>query len=221
MSRFYDWVTRGLRSAQPAAAASNKGMVYYVSDESKLERSSGSAWEAFAPSGVVLIEQHTASGSSELVFTSCFSSLYDDYEFRFTGIRLSTDAASLLVRFSTNGGVSYDSSAIYDNTFGYSASGNTSAAGGGANQTEGTIAGGIDNTATSSMSGKVQVADPLSASLYKELLGEVAYTHDTLGNLHYRTSSRYRNAAAVNAVRFYPSAGTITVGSIRCYAYVK
>jgi hypothetical protein len=46
MSRFYDWVTRGTRAAQAAAAVSNKGMLYWVSDEDKLERSSGSAWEA-------------------------------------------------------------------------------------------------------------------------------------------------------------------------------
>lgn len=51
MSFFYDWVKRGLRSAQPAAAASNKGMVYWVTDESKLERSSGSAWEAISATG--------------------------------------------------------------------------------------------------------------------------------------------------------------------------
>lgn len=58
MSRFYDWVTRGTRAAQAAAAAANKGMLYWVTDESKLERSSGSAWEAMSAAAAV-----TANGA--------------------------------------------------------------------------------------------------------------------------------------------------------------
>lgn len=50
MSRLFDWTARGLRSAQPAAALSNKGMLYFVTDEGVTERSSGSAWEAYSGS---------------------------------------------------------------------------------------------------------------------------------------------------------------------------
>lgn len=55
MSRLYDWIARGTRGAQAAAAASNKGMLYWVTDESKLERSSGSAWESMSSSKVLQV----------------------------------------------------------------------------------------------------------------------------------------------------------------------
>lgn len=44
---------RGLRSAQPAASSSNNGFIYCVTDENDiLERSNGSAWQAYSPSSV-------------------------------------------------------------------------------------------------------------------------------------------------------------------------
>ncbi len=55
MGIFSDWIVRGTRAAQPAAAASNKGMLYYVTDESRLERSSASAWQAMAIGRVVQV----------------------------------------------------------------------------------------------------------------------------------------------------------------------
>jgi hypothetical protein len=39
---------RGTRAAQPAAASTKLGALYYVTDEEKLERNSGSAWQAMA-----------------------------------------------------------------------------------------------------------------------------------------------------------------------------
>lgn len=45
---------RGLRSAQPAATAVNIGTLYFVTDESVTERSTGSAWETFSDGGQAL-----------------------------------------------------------------------------------------------------------------------------------------------------------------------
>ncbi len=57
---------RGTRSAQPAAATSNAGYIYCVTDESNiLERSSGSAWQAYSPS---------ASGSGTVTNTGTLTS---------------------------------------------------------------------------------------------------------------------------------------------------
>lgn len=46
MSTAATLIGRGLRSAQPTPAAGAAGQLYYVTDELKLERWSGSAWEA-------------------------------------------------------------------------------------------------------------------------------------------------------------------------------
>lgn len=43
---------RGTRAAQPAASSANAGYIYCVTDEGNiLERSSGSAWQAYSPTG--------------------------------------------------------------------------------------------------------------------------------------------------------------------------
>lgn len=44
-------ILRDTRANQPAAAAANEGFLYFVTDELVLERSSGSAWEQYAPTG--------------------------------------------------------------------------------------------------------------------------------------------------------------------------
>ncbi len=45
MSLYQDLVQRGTRAAQPAATTVAIGTIYYVTDENKTERSSGSAWQ--------------------------------------------------------------------------------------------------------------------------------------------------------------------------------
>jgi hypothetical protein len=47
--KLQDVILRDTRANQPAAASSNEGWLYYVTDEDVLERSSGSAWEQYAP----------------------------------------------------------------------------------------------------------------------------------------------------------------------------
>lgn len=43
-----DFLKRGTRAAQPAAASLPEGTLYYVTDESKLEQVVGGAWVAYS-----------------------------------------------------------------------------------------------------------------------------------------------------------------------------
>jgi hypothetical protein len=52
------------------------------------------------------------------------------------------------------------------------------------------------------------------------MFGTVSYRHDSFGQIFIRRSVVYRNAAAVNAVRFFYDAGNI-IGTIRCYGVRK
>ncbi len=45
-------ILRGTRAAQPAAASLTAGAIYFVTDESVTERSTGAAWESFSPTTV-------------------------------------------------------------------------------------------------------------------------------------------------------------------------
>lgn len=48
MSVLSDVIKRGTRAAQPAATAVATGTLYYVTDESKIERSNGTTWDAYS-----------------------------------------------------------------------------------------------------------------------------------------------------------------------------
>ena len=45
---------RGTRAVQPTPASVSVGALYFVTDEGKTERSSGTAWEPYGPNAVVL-----------------------------------------------------------------------------------------------------------------------------------------------------------------------
>lgn len=61
----------GLRSAQPAAATSNNGQLYRVTDEGNIvEQSNGSSWDSFGgPSNPSLIQTATVSITNAAMLT--------------------------------------------------------------------------------------------------------------------------------------------------------
>jgi hypothetical protein len=57
---------------------------------------------------VVLLEQHTASGSATLDFTSCITATYDEYIIEFVEIMAANNAVAFGARVSTDGGATWD-----------------------------------------------------------------------------------------------------------------
>jgi len=51
--RLQDVILRGTRAAQPAFGDCAPGTLYYVTDEQKTERNSGTAWESFSDAGAI------------------------------------------------------------------------------------------------------------------------------------------------------------------------
>ncbi len=174
-----------------------------------------------ASGALVLIEQHTASSSASLDFTACITSTYDDYLIRFVDVIPATNAVSLLMRVSTNGGSSYDSTAIYDWGGGY---GYRSSSGGygSTSQTAWEITGGNSNSANYGMIGEVSLVNPARTSGYKTMVGTVS-SFDTGVSTPVTKSTQwvYLSATAVNAFQFLMSSGNIASGTIRCYGYAK
>lgn len=60
-----------------------------------------------------LVESQTASNSAELVLSSCISSAYNNYLISIERLVPQTDNVDLHMRFSTNGGSTYDSDSNY------------------------------------------------------------------------------------------------------------
>lgn len=53
MARIRDVIRIGPRATQPAASAVDVGVLYYVTDEGKTERSDGTNWQSYSDTGGV------------------------------------------------------------------------------------------------------------------------------------------------------------------------
>lgn len=182
-------------------------------------------WVAAAPSGsgggLVLLEQHTASASATLDFTSWYSASYDVYVIEFIGIRPATDNVALWMRMSTNGGSSYASGAAdYAWAFNQSTIGFTSGLGDNSDS-EIELVNGIDTTFTANVvDGTVKLYHPASTSVDIQITGQITTWKNDSNFYANNCAGMYRNSnipAAVNAFRVLMSSGNIASGTIRVY----
>ena len=176
--------------------------------------------------GLVLLEQHTASNSASLDFTSCITSAYDTYRFEFVGVRPATDGTFFFARLSTDGGSTYDSSAIYSVDQLYWRAGDGGPSGSGGN-TQFYLsfygAQGVSNGATRPLTGWMELYDPLSTAAHKTIEGQTRFFNTASGGFRFGVIffQAYESTTAVNAVQFFFGSGNITSGTIRCYGYAK
>lgn len=166
----------------------------------------------------------TASNSASLSDTTSLTSSYDEYDLHFLGILPATNGAHLLMRFSTNGGSSYDSGSNYSHSaLGFTVAG--SGLFGSQNDTAIDVFDtGLYNVSPRSSSGLRHLY--IGSGLYPTMHGEsqhVTATDQTAntaeGDIHnavYRVSS-----PAPNAMQFLMSSGNIASGVIRIYGLHK
>lgn len=223
---------RGTRAAQPAATVVGEGVLYYVTDEQKTERSDGSAWQDVSDAGtlpgLVLLGQQTASGTATLDFTGLITSTYDEYLIEGVNLIPATNAVLPWIRFSTDGGTSYDSGANYQwaNSIQTPSGGTGFTAVASATGASAIIPTGSGNVANTAVGGGLRFSarlyDPLSATAHKALIGDGTFRNSGDSN-HYRLNfgGYYISATAVNAMRFLFSSGNIASGTIRVYGIKK
>jgi hypothetical protein len=172
--------------------------------------------------GKVLLEQHTASTSTSLDFTTCISSSYDSYEFEFLNVLPATTGSTLNLRMSTDGGVTYDAGANYRHAYTFSNTNNAGGTSGSNGETGMVFMGGITNTASDGGgSGYLRMFNPASTNTRQFEFGSSFRFTDTFW-YHIHGAGQWTNTTtAANAVRFLMSAGNITSGTIRCYGMGK
>jgi hypothetical protein len=168
---------------------------------------------------LVLLEQHTASSSASLAFTSWYSSSYDEYVIEFVTLIPATNGVSLWLQCSTNGGSTYDTtSANYE----YGASSQrTNGIGGGLSN--GAVSGhpwwntDLSNTASAGLSGSGKLFNPGSTAVNKVMIWESYGQNTTLDFYFIKWAGRYKSTSAVNAFRVITSSGNIASGTVRIY----
>lgn len=174
--------------------------------------------------GLVLLEQHTASSSASLDFTTCISSTYDEYKIELVNIVPATDNQQLLWRASTNGGSSYDSGSSYNWSASRYSTVPDAVSAGSASATSVSISGGsgVSVSTITSLSGSWTLYNPSSASLYKLLIGQsnTPFSNGASTSI-ISGQGTYKSATAVNAFQFLFASGNIASGTIRCYGIAK
>lgn len=172
--------------------------------------------------GLVLLEQHTASSSASLNFTTCITSTYDLYQIEIVNVVPATNGVSLFLRFSTDGGSTYDSGSNYEYARYFRA---TNGSGSG-NSSSATATGlamwdtDLQNTTTLGLVATVKLYNPLSATFHKAATWD-SYGPGAANFFAVWWMGRYRSATAVNAFQIIASSGNISSGTVRCYGIVK
>ncbi len=206
----------GLGTGVATALAAN------VSGSGAICLASGSACAGGGGGSFVLVEQHTASTSASLDFTTCISSTYDDYQLEFVNVKLATDGAVPLVRFSTDGGSTYDSGANYNWTGWRFLSSTNGTSGTNADSSIHLVLA-VNNSASAnySINGTLKLFNP-GGALYKAFRGQFidvdtgasAITGTDMGGF-------YNITTAVNAFQFLANSGNVASGTVRCYGIAK
>jgi hypothetical protein len=149
-----------------------------------------------------------------------FQSDYDVYIVELINLLVTTNDASVFLNVSTNGGVSFDTSAVYGRGFQYGATNNTTGGGGEVGQTKWTIGGNQTNAATNGICGTFKLYGPTSTTFHKQGSGELTWGHTTVDWLMIQFGLVWKSTSAYNAMQFSTSAGNIT-GTVRVSGVTK
>lgn len=172
--------------------------------------------------GLVYITGGTASSSSSLDFTDCFSATYDAYKIVISNITAATDGARLTMLFSTDSGSSWVSSGYrisldaqgFNGVEVYDFSNSTTQA----NLIPDDSGWGLSNAATEEhYSTTINIYKPFDSGVETLFtFGPGAYVNES-GNISLVTGGGTLSASEVDSVRFIMSTGNIGVGDIRIY----
>jgi hypothetical protein len=162
------------------------------------------------------ISSQTASASSSIVFTG-LSSTYSTYYVFLDNVVAATDAANLLLRTSSDNGVSYDTGAsdYIKNSFAV----NSDAGSGATGQTASFIlvAAAVENTPSLGISSQITIINPSNSSYRKSIFFN-SYYQLASGLFQFQNAASQRTSTdAINAIQFIFSPGNITTGTFKLY----
>lgn len=174
---------------------------------------------------LVLLEQHAGAGASTptLNFTTCISATYDEYQIEIVNVRPATDGTILRMLMSTDGGSTYDTTAIYS-CANYRWVSSAAAFGGNVTQAAMDITNAtntVSNNASWGITGSLRLYSPGSASLFKSVSGQLSHFTAASARTSLMMVGWYESATAVNAFQFKFSSGDVASGTIRVYGVAK
>lgn len=215
----------------PAATVNGGGVtgqVAYYSAPTAISPSGALTISGIGSPGMILLEEHTASASAEVDFTTCITATYTEYQIFVDNAIPTTNADSILMQFSTNGGSTYDTGANYNWSMhwtGSAASSDNSLFVNPDNQINlnGTTVTVSNLAANGGVQSRITLFNPGSATADKGVLYNTRAAFSGSTNWYQITAQgTYAITTAVNAFRFKPTgSNTIASGSFRCYGMAK
>lgn len=166
---------------------------------------------------LVLLSSQVGSGQTQITFTSVITTTYDDYILIISGMRCSA-ATFFYCQVSSDNGANWLSTSNYTNGGTYASSGgNMSFYVGG--QAQMRIMDNAGSSAGQQSGGRVRFYGISSGANMPVCTSEF----QTAGGINVTNNygNTYGVATAVNALRIYPNAGTITAGNFKLYGVVK
>ncbi len=175
---------------------------------------------------LVLLEQHTASNSATLNFTTCISSLYDEYEIHFIGIIPTSGPANFSMRMSSDGGATYYSGSDYHWGLMYSGIGDVPTQSSGTSTAQMRLTGSTSNPGTYASNGRLRLYNPLGTVLLKFIEGSIQSVVGATGVYQWHSASVCIVSAStpMDAFQFLFEGApgpTIASGIIRVYGIAK
>lgn len=171
--------------------------------------------------GLVLLEEHTASNSTSLNFTNWQSSNFDTYVIEFVELVPVSNGVTMLVRVSTNGGSSYDSGSNYAYAGGrQSVAGSANNVGSnGTTSWDVGVGGTISSTASKGGLCATMKLYMLSAGTNHPHIHWQGGLDDGTTNVcvFFIACGEYLSATAVNAFQVLAASGNISSGVVRIY----
>jgi hypothetical protein len=174
--------------------------------------------------GFVLVEQHTASNTAELDFTTCISSTYDNYQLQFVNLLPATTSNIAKLQVSTDGGSTYVGGSSYTYFLGISGTsgdGSTQHSNGDSFIPIATNDGSLSNAAAGGVSGTLQLYAPGNASVNLSFRAELIFLHTNGFYYVIDAGGSWQGLTAVNAFRVIMNSGNIASGTVRCYGLAK
>ena len=171
--------------------------------------------------GLVLIQSQVVSSAVAAVdFTVGIDSLYDEYLFELSRVVPQSDSTLVYVNLSTNGGASFDTSAIYAVSDIHSTNGGAPAVAGSAAINRFILFGttpGVGSDTGECLGASLTLHRPASTSLYKILQGTFSFVSSAGALCTGINGGAYKSVSAVNGVRFSMSASNITSGTFKMF----
>jgi len=174
-----------------------------------------------AAGGLVYLTSGTVSNAATLDIVLTSYTAYRGIVIMLSSLVAVTDNTTLLMRFSTNGGSSYDAGAS-DYGWAYNRTGNgTNTPGGSETATSINVAGNVGNAqSTDGVNMTITLQDPFNTALHTKasFIGATSDINSTFGA--YYGGGQRNTAQDTDAVRFLMSSGNISSGSYAVYGYV-